>query len=56
MFINLVNEEYDKGKIIKQYKCFIEANDSPEILAVKIHKLEQKYLPSTIEEYILSVL
>lgn len=54
--IHLVNEEYDKGKIIKQYKCFIEANDSPEILAVKIHKLEQKYLPSTIEEYILSVL
>jgi phosphoribosylglycinamide formyltransferase-1 len=52
--IHLVNDEYDKGKIIKQYKCLIHSGDTPYILADKIHQLEQEYLPLTIEEYILS--
>lgn len=52
--IHLVNEEYDKGKILFQAKCDIETNDTPESLASKIHELEYAHFPRIIEEYILS--
>jgi phosphoribosylglycinamide formyltransferase-1 len=51
--IHLVNEEYDKGEILLQAKVNIENNDTPEILASKIHQLEHKYFPKTLEEYFL---
>ena len=47
--IHYVNEKYDEGKIILQEKCKIEPGDTPEILAGKIHVLEHKYYPITIE-------
>jgi phosphoribosylglycinamide formyltransferase 1 len=49
----LVNEEYDKGEILLQAKVNIENNDTPETLASKIHQLEHKYFPKTLEEYFL---
>ncbi len=48
--IHFVNEKYDEGKIIEQHTCFISENDSAEILAQKIHQLEQDHFPKAIEK------
>jgi phosphoribosylglycinamide formyltransferase-1 len=48
--IHFVNEEYDKGRIILQAKCPIEANDTAEDLAKKVHALEYEYFPKAIEK------
>lgn len=53
--IHLVNEEYDKGEILHQSKCEVDANDSPEDLAKKIHELEYEHFPRVIAEYIQSL-
>lgn len=52
--IHLVNEEYDKGKILFQAKTSIESKDSAEDLAQKIHQLEYKNFPEVIVDYINS--
>ena len=48
--IHFVNEHYDKGEIIAQYKCPVSENDTAETLAEKIHELEYKHFPETIEK------
>ena len=48
--IHLVNEVYDDGKIIRQEKCEVKPDDTPESLAQRIHQLEYKYYPMVIEE------
>lgn len=48
--IHYINEQYDEGPVIKQATCDIEPNDSPDVLAEKIHKLEYQYYPIVIEE------
>ena len=35
--IHFVNEAYDEGKIIKQARCPVQMNDSPQDLAKRIH-------------------
>jgi phosphoribosylglycinamide formyltransferase-1 len=50
--IHFVNEEYDKGRIILQEKCVIEAHDTAESLAKKIHELEYLHFPKAIEKLI----
>jgi len=50
--IHLVNEEYDKGKILFQGKVQLTEKDSPETLAAKIHELEYKHFPLVIEEFL----
>lgn len=50
--VHLVNEEYDKGKIILQAKCEVNANETPETLSKKIRELEFKYLPKAIEKFL----
>jgi len=52
--IHFVNEEFDKGRIIAQFTCSINANDTTETLAKKIHVLEQSYLPTVIEKTIIN--
>jgi phosphoribosylglycinamide formyltransferase-1 len=47
--IHLVNEEYDKGRILLQAKCSVSPDDTPETLAQKIHELEYQYFPKAIE-------
>ncbi len=47
--IHYVNEDYDKGGIIFQQKCKIDADDTPQTLAQKIHDLEYKYFPVIID-------
>ena len=48
--IHFVNQNYDEGKLILQKKCSISKNETLETLVAKIHQLEQKHLPITIEK------
>lgn len=50
--IHYVNEFYDEGGIIKQFDCNIEATDSPNDVAKKIHKLEMAFFPKVIQNLI----
>ena len=47
--IHFADEIYDHGQIIFQAKCIIEENETAESLAKKIHALEHKNFPKTIE-------
>ena len=48
--IHWVNEHYDEGAIIFQASCSIDANDTAETLANKIHALEHAHYAPTIEK------
>lgn len=50
--IHLVNKHYDKGTIIFQERCTIDAQDTPETLAGKIHILEHRFYPQVIEQWL----
>lgn len=52
--IHLVNEEFDKGRILAQFETKIESNDTPQSLALKIHDLEQLHFPVVVEQTILN--
>ena len=47
--IHYVNEHYDEGDIIFQVKCDVNATDTAEDVAAKIHKLEMKHFPDVVE-------
>jgi phosphoribosylglycinamide formyltransferase-1 len=47
--IHYVNEQYDEGAIIAQFKCGVSAADTPDSLAANIHKLEHQHFPVVIE-------
>jgi phosphoribosylglycinamide formyltransferase-1 len=51
--IHYVNERYDEGAYILQAVCEINADDTHETLAQKVHSLEYKYYPKTIEQVLL---
>lgn len=51
--IHLVNEVYDKGKILFQTSLKVLPDDTPETLAGRIHALEYAFFPKTVEQYIL---
>ncbi len=51
--IHLVNEHYDEGKILDQYKVEISPTDTPKSLAQKIHTLEYAHFPAVVEEFLL---
>ena len=48
--IHYVNEKYDEGQTIFQASTKIEADDTPESLARKIHELEYKHFPEVIQQ------
>lgn len=48
--IHYVNEKYDEGNIIFQAKCQVTPEDTPEMVAQKVHALEYQYFPKVIEE------
>ena len=52
--IHFVNENYDEGNIIFQKKVTVLITDTPEVVAEKIHELEQQYFPSIVEEVLNS--
>lgn len=47
--IHYVNENYDEGSIIFQQKINLTGLETAEIVAAKIHQLEQEYFPKVIE-------
>ena len=50
--IHFVNNLYDSGDIIFQAKCEVKPEDTPEMVASKVHALEYKYFPKVIEELV----
>jgi phosphoribosylglycinamide formyltransferase-1 len=48
--IHYVNENYDEGNIIFQQSVLLSNNETPESVAIKIHRLEQEYFPEVIEK------
>jgi len=51
--IHFVNQEFDKGEIIAQFRCAVADEDTAEDVETKIHSLEQENLPLVIEKTIL---
>lgn len=49
MTIHLVNEHYDKGKIIFQAATPVFPEDTPETIAAKVHELEHRFFPDIID-------
>ena len=54
--IHLVNEQFDTGKIIFQASCPVEAADTPETIAGKVHHLEQAHFPTVVEKWLSEAL
>ena len=52
--IHYVNEEYDKGKIIQQFKTPIQLSDDADSLFEKIRQLEINHFTQTVEKEILN--
>ena len=47
--IHYVNEKYDDGEYIAQFRCHVEPDDNLETLAAKVHQLEHEHYPKVIE-------
>ena len=52
--IHYVNEHFDEGEPIFQASCAVEAHDTPESLAQKVHALEHRHFPQQIEKLLLA--
>lgn len=50
--IHYVDDVYDNGAIIFQARCPVLENDTPDLLANRIHKLEHEHYPRVIERLI----
>jgi phosphoribosylglycinamide formyltransferase-1 len=50
--IHYVDEHYDHGDVILQIRCPVLENDTPELLAERIHALEYANYPVVIEELV----
>lgn len=48
--IHYLNEHYDEGQIIAQYRCPVLPNDTPQDVATRVHALEYEYYPKVIEQ------
>ncbi|MGS2725812.1 phosphoribosylglycinamide formyltransferase [Psychroserpens sp. BH13MA-6] len=48
--IHYVNEHYDEGAIIFQARCAVDAADSAETVASKIHTLEMEHFPRIVTQ------
>ena len=47
--IHYVNEKYDEGEYIAQFRCHVEPSDSAEMITSKVHHLEHEHYPRVIE-------
>ena len=52
--IHFVNSEFDKGRIIAQFRCSVNAKDTASDVDRKIRVLEQSYLPNVVEKTIVN--
>ena len=44
-----LNEHFDEGEVIVQYRCPVLPQDTAEDVAKKVHALEDEYYPQVIE-------
>ena len=51
--IHVVNEEYDKGKVVFQKKCELSESEGPDEIQRKVQILEHQFFPPVIEQYIM---
>ncbi len=51
--IHLVNEEYDKGRILFQSSVAIDHKDGPAEIEKKVRALEMQYFPKVVEQTLL---
>lgn len=51
--IHVVDEHYDRGKMLGQFACRVNVSDTPELLAARIHELEYKHFPDVVRDYCL---
>ena len=54
--IHYVNENYDEGAIIFQASVTLEAHESAEHIAEKVHQLEYVHYPKVIEKLLTETL
>jgi phosphoribosylglycinamide formyltransferase-1 len=47
--IHYVNERYDEGEHIAQFRCPVLSDDTPDSLAERIHGLEHAHYPAVVE-------
>ena len=52
--IHFVDEEFDSGRILAQFRCTIHAEDDISSIQDKVKRLEQLYFPVVIEKTILN--
>ena len=52
--IHFVNSEFDKGRVIAQFRCSVNTEDTASDVDRKIRVLEQSYLPTVVEKTILN--
>ena len=52
--IHYVNENYDEGNIIFQKEVTVLISDTPEVVAAKIHELEEDHFPVVIEKLLIN--
>lgn len=50
--IHFVNERYDEGEHIAQFRCPVLENDTPSTLADRIHALEHRHYPTVVEQLV----
>ena len=50
--IHLVNEEFDKGRLLAQFETALSSGDTPEMVAEKVQILEHRYFPEVVEKVI----
>lgn len=48
--VHYLNEKYDEGEVILQKAVPVDASDTPETLAKKVHVLEHEWYPKIIEQ------
>jgi phosphoribosylglycinamide formyltransferase-1 len=53
--IHLVNEEYDKGRILAQFSVPLLSNETVETLKEKIQQLEHNHLPLVVQDLLFSM-
>lgn len=49
--IHLVNDEYDEGSVVAQFKCDVHCDDDIESLKKRIQQLEHKHYPEVVGAY-----
>lgn len=47
--VHIIDEEYDKGRILSQFEVPVLTNDTPELLATRVLEQEHKLYPSTLQ-------